>query len=73
MSGNTRDKENSGRVYITYDVHTGGARVKRELPFVVGVIGDFAGSASWRRSPNGASSMSLAVASTPSWPGSSRR
>jgi type VI secretion system protein ImpB len=44
MSGNSRDKENSGRVYITYDVHAGDARVKRELPFVVGVIGDFAGS-----------------------------
>ena len=44
MSGNARDKENAGRVYITYDVHAGDARVKRELPFIVGVIGDFAGS-----------------------------
>jgi type VI secretion system protein ImpB len=44
MSGNKRDKDNSGRVHITYDVYTGDARVKRELPFVVGVIGDFAGS-----------------------------
>ena len=43
MSGSKRDKDNSGRVHITYDVYTGDARVKRELPFVVGVIGDFAG------------------------------
>ena len=31
------------RVHITYDVETGGAPVKRELPFVVGVVGDFSG------------------------------
>ena len=31
------------RVHITYDVETEGAQVKRELPFVVGVMGDFAG------------------------------
>ena len=30
------------RVHITYDVETGGAIEKRELPFVVGVLGDFA-------------------------------
>lgn len=29
------------RVHITYDVETGGAEVKRELPFVVGILGDF--------------------------------
>lgn len=43
MSMNSRDKANAGRVKITYDVETGDALVKRELPFVVGVIGDFAG------------------------------
>lgn len=31
------------RVHITYDVETEGALVKKELPFVVGVVGDFAG------------------------------
>lgn len=32
------------RVHITYDVETGGAAVKKELPFVVGVMGDFSGN-----------------------------
>lgn len=31
------------RVHITYDVETGGAVAKKELPFVVGIMGDFAG------------------------------
>jgi type VI secretion system protein ImpB len=31
------------RVHIAYDVETEGATIQRELPFVVGVIGDFAG------------------------------
>src|SRR5260370_36880526 len=31
------------RVHITYDVHTGGAIEKRELPFVVGVLSDLSG------------------------------
>lgn len=31
------------RVHITYDVETEGTLVKKELPFVVGVMGDFAG------------------------------
>ncbi|CAM2905060.1 type VI secretion system contractile sheath small subunit [Pseudoalteromonas distincta] len=31
------------RVHITYDVETEGAEVKKELPFVVGVMGDFSG------------------------------
>ena len=31
------------RVHITYDVETEGAEVLRELPFVVGVMGDFSG------------------------------
>lgn len=30
-------------MHITYDVETEGAAVKKELPFVVGVMGDFAG------------------------------
>jgi type VI secretion system protein ImpB len=31
------------RVHITYEVETEGAQIERELPFVVGVLGDFAG------------------------------
>lgn len=31
------------RVHITYDVETEGAEVRKELPFVVGVLGDFSG------------------------------
>jgi type VI secretion system protein ImpB len=31
------------RVHITYDVETEGAEVLRELPFVVGILGDFSG------------------------------
>lgn len=31
------------RVHITYDVETEGAMVQKELPFVVGVMGDFSG------------------------------
>jgi type VI secretion system protein ImpB len=34
------------RVHITYDVETEGAVVQKELPFVVGVIGDFTGKPS---------------------------
>lgn len=32
------------RVHISYDVETEGATVTKELPFVVGVIGDFSGN-----------------------------
>jgi type VI secretion system protein ImpB len=31
------------RVHITYDVETEGAKVIKELPFVMGIIGDFSG------------------------------
>ena len=31
------------RVHISYDVETEGAEVQRELPFVMGVMGDFSG------------------------------
>lgn len=31
------------RVHITYEVETNGAAIKTELPFIVGVIGDFSG------------------------------
>lgn len=32
------------RVHITYQVETEGAAVEKELPFVVGVVGDFSGN-----------------------------
>lgn len=32
------------RVHLTYEVETDGARVIKELPFVMGVIGNFSGS-----------------------------
>ena len=32
------------RVHISYQVETGGAEVERELPFVMGVMGDFSGN-----------------------------
>ncbi|MFC3151753.1 type VI secretion system contractile sheath small subunit [Litoribrevibacter euphylliae] len=40
---NTLSRVRKPRVHITYDVETEGASVKKELPFVVGVMGDFAG------------------------------
>ena len=46
MSGSIHDKLNrvrKPRVHITYEVETEGAQIVRELPFVVGVMGDFSG------------------------------
>ncbi len=37
------EKVRKPRVHISYDVETEGAEAKKELPFVVGVMGDFAG------------------------------
>lgn len=37
------DRVRSPRVHITYDVEKGGAIEKKELPFVMGVFGDFTG------------------------------
>ena len=37
------DRVRPPRVQITYDVETGGAIEIKELPFVVGVLGDFTG------------------------------
>ena len=37
------DRVRSPRVHITYDVETGGAIEKKELPFVMGVFGDYSG------------------------------
>jgi type VI secretion system protein ImpB len=38
------DRNRPPRVQITYDVETLGATVKQEIPFVVGVLGDFTGA-----------------------------
>ena len=46
MSSSIHDKlarVRKPRVHLTYQVETGGALVDRELPFVVGVLGDFSG------------------------------
>ncbi|HQT63788.1 MAG: type VI secretion system-associated protein [Acidocella sp. 20-57-95] len=46
MSGSVHDKLNrvrKPRVHISYNVETEGAQIERELPFVVGVMGDFSG------------------------------
>src|SRR6188768_316406 len=46
MSSSIHDKLNrvrKPRVHITYDVETEGAEIQRELPFVVGIMGDFSG------------------------------
>jgi type VI secretion system protein ImpB len=37
------DRIRSPRVHITYDVEVGGATEVKELPFVVGVLGDYTG------------------------------
>lgn len=38
------DRVRKPRVHITYQVETEGAAVEKELPFVVGVLGDFSGN-----------------------------
>ena len=46
MSASIHDKLNrvrKPRVHITYQVETEGAEVLRELPFIVGIMGDFSG------------------------------
>ncbi len=47
MAGSIHDKlkrVRKPRVHITYDVETEGAVVQKELPFVMGVLGDFSGN-----------------------------
>ena len=38
-----RKRQRPARVNITYDVETGGAMVKKEIPFVMGVMADLSG------------------------------
>jgi len=39
------------RVHITYDVETNGAEEKKELPFVMGVMGDYSGDNTDNKKP----------------------
>ncbi|NOY73159.1 MAG: type VI secretion system contractile sheath small subunit [Gammaproteobacteria bacterium] len=39
------------RVHISYDVETEGATIQKELPFVVGVMGDFSGDPTEKLKP----------------------
>ena len=39
------------RVHIIYEVETEGATVQKELPFVVGVLGDFSGNSGLEKKP----------------------
>jgi len=43
---NKIEKIRKPRVHISYEVETNGAAIKKELPFVVGVMGEFSGNAS---------------------------
>ena len=45
------DRVRRPRVQITYDVETNGSPIKRELPFVLGVIADLAGTVDGKRPP----------------------
>lgn len=47
------DKVRKPRVHIKYEVETEGALVDRELPFVVGVLGDFSGDPTQELKPFG--------------------
>ena len=40
----TLDRVRAPRVHITYDVEVGDAIEMKEIPFVVGVLGDFSGN-----------------------------
>ena len=40
------DRVRTPRVHVTYDVQVGDAMEQKELPFVVGVLGDFTGKSS---------------------------
>ena len=45
------DRVRKPRVHITYDVEIGDAVVKKELPFVMGVMGDFSGNPTGKPDP----------------------
>lgn len=43
IMSNQLDNNRKPRVQITYDVEVNNAKIKKELPFVVGIIGNFSG------------------------------
>lgn len=45
------EKVRKPRVHLSYEVETEGASIKKELPFVVGVMGEFSGNASKVKKP----------------------
>ena len=45
------DRVRKPRVHIKYEVETNGAMIKVELPFIVGVIGDFSGQPTTKLKP----------------------
>jgi type VI secretion system protein ImpB len=47
------DKVRKPRVHIKYEVETEGAQIEKELPFVVGVLGDFSGDPTQDLAPFG--------------------
>ena len=47
----TLDRVRKPRVHITYDVEVGNATVKKDIPFVVGVMGDFSGNPTQKLKP----------------------
>ncbi|MFV0386282.1 type VI secretion system contractile sheath small subunit [Paracoccus sp. (in: a-proteobacteria)] len=47
------EKVRKPRVHIKYEVETEGAMVEKELPFVVGVLGDFSGNPTQNLKPFG--------------------
>lgn len=54
MAASSQDKlkrVRKPRVHITYDVETEGAMQKQELPFIVGVMGDFSGDPTKKLDP----------------------
>ncbi len=54
MAASSQDKlkrVRKPRVHITYDVETEGALQKQELPFIVGVMGDFSGDPTKKLEP----------------------
>ena len=54
MSSSIHDKlkrVRKPRVHITYEVETEGAVVEKELPFVMGIIGDFSGTPTEKPKP----------------------
>ncbi|EXJ10928.1 MULTISPECIES: type VI secretion system contractile sheath small subunit [Nitrincola] len=48
---NKLEKVRKPRVHIKYDIETEGKTVEKELPFVVGVMGDFVGNPSQPKKP----------------------